>query len=239
MKFGFIAKHRGTWPVRWLCAALGVSRSGFHGWLTRPRSVRAQADDMLTAKVRASFVASSRTYGARRVWHDVLADGGICGLHRIERLMRAHALRARPQRRGLPVVYKLTFDQSDGVRSSYQRTAIFIVPRHCRRPQARGLRRPASRLRGLTSTTTRERGTGSVEARPCPVFDRTNWTLSGSVRNVQSRLLHITQVTRLTYRARCASPRDFRRAENAPGPGPYTVLGESDRLSWLQRLRKL
>ena len=103
MKFGFIAKHRGTWPVRWLCAALGVSRSGFHGWLTRPRSVRAQADDMLTAKVRASFVASSRTYGARRVWHDVLADGGTCGLHRIERLMRAHALRARPRRRGLPV----------------------------------------------------------------------------------------------------------------------------------------
>ena len=58
---------------------------------------------MLTAKVRASFVASSRTYGARRVWHDVLADGGTCGLHRIERLMRAHALRARPRRRGLPV----------------------------------------------------------------------------------------------------------------------------------------
>ena len=103
MTFGFIAKHRGTWPVRWLCATLGVSRSGFHGWLTRPRSVRAQADDMLTAKVRASFVASSRTYGARRVWHDVLADGGTCGLHRIERLMRAHALRARPRRRGLPV----------------------------------------------------------------------------------------------------------------------------------------
>ena len=102
MKFGFVAKHRGTWPVRWLCEALGVSRSGFHGWLTRPRSARALADDALIPKVRASFVASSRTYGARRVWHDVLADGGACGLHRIERLMRAQALRARPRRRGLP-----------------------------------------------------------------------------------------------------------------------------------------
>ena len=102
MKFGFVAKHRGTWPVRWLCEALGVSRSGFHGWLTRPRSARALADEVLTTKVRASFVASSRTYGARRVWHDVLAGGGICGLHRIERLMRAQALRARPRRRGLP-----------------------------------------------------------------------------------------------------------------------------------------
>jgi len=29
MNFGFIAKHRGIWPSRWLCEALGVSRSGF------------------------------------------------------------------------------------------------------------------------------------------------------------------------------------------------------------------
>lgn len=49
--------------------------------------------------MRASFVASDRTYGARRVWHDVLAEGVSCGLHRIERLMRAQVLRARPRRR--------------------------------------------------------------------------------------------------------------------------------------------
>ncbi len=52
--------------------------------------------------MRASFVGSARTYGARRVWRDVLAEGVDCGLHRIERLMRAQALRARPRRRGLP-----------------------------------------------------------------------------------------------------------------------------------------
>jgi putative transposase len=32
MKFGFIAKHRGIWPVRWICEALGVSRAGFYAW---------------------------------------------------------------------------------------------------------------------------------------------------------------------------------------------------------------
>ncbi|SLN61349.1 hypothetical protein AQS8620_02803 [Aquimixticola soesokkakensis] len=52
--------------------------------------------------VRASFVRSDRTYGARRVWHDVLAEGFDCGLHGIERLMRRDALRARPRRRQLP-----------------------------------------------------------------------------------------------------------------------------------------
>ena len=102
MKFGFVAKHRGVWPVRWLCEALGVSRSGFHAWISRPPSVRTLADAALTARVRASFVASDRTYGARRVWHDVLAGGASCGLHHVERLMREEALRARPRRRGLP-----------------------------------------------------------------------------------------------------------------------------------------
>ena len=102
MKFGFIAKHRGIWPVAWLCEALGVSRSGFHAWLGRPRSARSRSDEALGAKVRTSFIASDRTYGARRVWHDLLADGVACGLHRIERLMRLQALRARPRRRRLP-----------------------------------------------------------------------------------------------------------------------------------------
>jgi putative transposase len=51
---------------------------------------------------RHIFVGSDRTYGARRVWHDLLALGRDCGLHRVERLMREQALRARPRRRGLP-----------------------------------------------------------------------------------------------------------------------------------------
>jgi putative transposase len=100
--FGFIAKHRGIWPVAWMCDALGVSRSGFFAWLTRPPSLRARQDAILSAKVKDSFQQSDRTYGARRVWRDVLADGLSCSLHRVERLMRSQALRARPRRRRLP-----------------------------------------------------------------------------------------------------------------------------------------
>lgn len=102
MKFGFVAKHREAWPVNLMCEALGVSRSGFYAWLSRPRSARSLDDEVLGRQVRHSFLGSDRTYGARRVWHDVLAFGQRCGLHRIERLMRAQALRARPRRRGLP-----------------------------------------------------------------------------------------------------------------------------------------
>ena len=102
MKFCFIAKNRAIWPAGWMCGALGVSRGGFYAWLTRPRSRRSRNDEELGAKVRASFLASDRTYGARRVWHDLISEGVSCGLHRIERLMRQQGLKARPRRRRLP-----------------------------------------------------------------------------------------------------------------------------------------
>jgi putative transposase len=102
MRFAFIAKHRSIWPVAWLCEALDVSRSGFHAWLGRSPSRRLRDDEVIGSKARASFVASDRTYGARRVWRDVLAEGVFCGLHRVERLIRSQALRARPRRRVLP-----------------------------------------------------------------------------------------------------------------------------------------
>lgn len=102
MKFGFVAKHRGIWPVEWLCEALGVSRSGFYAWRVRPLSARARTDAVLSPIVSSSFVLSDRTYGARRVLPDVRAAGYACGLHRVERLMKEQALRARPRRRALP-----------------------------------------------------------------------------------------------------------------------------------------
>ena len=102
MRFAFIAKHRGIWPVAWLCEALDVSRSGFHAWLNRSPSTRSRQDEVLVTTIDRSFKSSDRTYGARRVWHDVLAEGLNCGLHRVERLMRENGLRARPRRRGLP-----------------------------------------------------------------------------------------------------------------------------------------
>jgi putative transposase len=82
MIFGFVAKHRGIWPVAFLCEALGVSRSGFYAWLRRGPSARSRREEVLGAKIRSSFAESDRTYGARRVWHDLLAAGIECGCTR-------------------------------------------------------------------------------------------------------------------------------------------------------------
>ena len=58
-----------------MCEALGVSRGGFYAWLSGRAASASGSDEVLGAKVRPSFLGSDRTYGARRVWHDLLADG--------------------------------------------------------------------------------------------------------------------------------------------------------------------
>lgn len=65
--YGFVAKHFRIWPVRWICDALVVSRSGYHARLTRPRSDRSIQDKNLSVAIRSSFLRSDRTYGARRI----------------------------------------------------------------------------------------------------------------------------------------------------------------------------
>ena len=102
MKLGFVAKHRGAWPVNLMCGALGVSRDGFYAWLARRRSRRSLDDEKLGAQVRQSVVRRGSTYDGRRVWRDVLEQGQPCGLNRIEQSMREQALRACPWRWGSP-----------------------------------------------------------------------------------------------------------------------------------------
>jgi putative transposase len=102
VKFGFIAKHRGIWPVDVQCEALGVSRSGFYAWCDRPQSVRARTDAAILQTIRTSFVLSDSTYGARRMIDEVREAGHACGRQRVARLMRSAALRARPRRRAKP-----------------------------------------------------------------------------------------------------------------------------------------
>ncbi len=97
-----------TWSSAWWCRpeesgrfdrcaarALSVSRDGFYAWITRLNSKR----ERLVCRcphAYQSFVASDRTYGARRVLKDVLELGSplVC---KIEQLTKAQVLRVRPR----------------------------------------------------------------------------------------------------------------------------------------------
>jgi putative transposase len=102
MRFGFIAKYRRVWPLSWLCQVLDVTRGGFHAWLKRPPSARADADGRLSIVIHRSFNESDRTYGARRVRQDLRHWGHRCGIRRVGRLMRQEQLVARRRRRRMP-----------------------------------------------------------------------------------------------------------------------------------------
>lgn len=105
MRFESIAKHRGSGPYRGYAKRsvfLGNRLSRLTGSGTQsPHPQRRGVRRRVRASFIASFIASYRTYGARRVWQDLLAEGPSCGLHRVERLMRLHGLKARPRHRGL------------------------------------------------------------------------------------------------------------------------------------------
>lgn len=77
--YEFIAAEEGDgdcpWPVTKMCAWLGVSRSGYYEWRTRPPSPAARRRSRLATLIRAIFDRSRGTYGYRRV-HAVLRRSG-------------------------------------------------------------------------------------------------------------------------------------------------------------------
>ena len=71
VKFGFVAKHRGISPVRWLCEAFDVSaKASTPGSPGRPvvGHARTCSDEDLGAQVKASFIGSDRTYSPHQIW---------------------------------------------------------------------------------------------------------------------------------------------------------------------------
>jgi putative transposase len=98
--FGVIAEEKAHYPVRMLCAVLGVSASGFYAWRGRPLiTPRVRANQVLRARIRAIHAASAGRYGSPRVHAALRATGERLGRNRVIRVMRAEQLRGRPRRR--------------------------------------------------------------------------------------------------------------------------------------------
>jgi len=89
-------------PVSIACELLGVSRSGFHDWLTRSPSDRALTDAWLTEKIKAIHIANRGVYGAPRIHAELrMAQGIRVGRKRVERLMRQAGISGLvPKKRG-------------------------------------------------------------------------------------------------------------------------------------------
>jgi transposase InsO family protein len=101
-KYAAISAHRGRFPVRLMCDAVGVSVSGYNQARRRaaaPPARRAAADERLRVHVRAAFRRGRGWYGVPRVERELRAAGVRTARKRVARLMREDGLRGRAARR--------------------------------------------------------------------------------------------------------------------------------------------
>jgi putative transposase len=82
-----------------MCAWLGVSRSGFYEWRSRPTSATAARRELLKIKIAALFASFDGTYGYRRLHAELLRGGEQVGEELVRRLMRELGLVACQPRR--------------------------------------------------------------------------------------------------------------------------------------------
>jgi transposase InsO family protein len=88
----------GEYTVAFMCAELGVSRSGFYAWQARagaPPGPRASYDERLTQLLISLFTYLKGNPGVRRLHADLRALGHRVSRKRVHRLMKAAGLRGR------------------------------------------------------------------------------------------------------------------------------------------------
>ena len=81
---------------------LSVSRSGYYAWLRRSESRRFRQNRRLLIDIKVVFRASRRTYGSPRVYEALRAQGILCSVNRVARLMRVEGIQAKRRRRFRP-----------------------------------------------------------------------------------------------------------------------------------------
>ena len=102
----FVSEHRGQFPVTRLCELVGVARSSFYEWASRPLSDRYLNDAYLANDIVDVHRASRRTYGSPRVEGQLRHRGRSDSRKRVARIMAecglvgAHS--RRKWRRGRP-----------------------------------------------------------------------------------------------------------------------------------------
>ena len=78
-----MSDHQADYPIATMCRVLGVSSSGYHAWVKRRPSRRAETDAVLIAAIRVARTASRGTCGAPRVHAELAAKGISVGCKRV------------------------------------------------------------------------------------------------------------------------------------------------------------
>lgn len=87
------------YPVRELCAVLGVTRSGYYQWGRTQESARELANGLLKLEIERIYQQQKGRYGSPRITHQLRREGQRCNHKRVERLMREQGLRGCSSRK--------------------------------------------------------------------------------------------------------------------------------------------
>ncbi|XUL93863.1 IS3 family transposase [Streptomyces galilaeus] len=87
-----------AYSVEFMCARIGVSRSGYYDWRSRPESATAQRREELKLLIEKAFDMSDSTYGHRRIQAQLHRWGVAAGVELVRRLMRELGLVPCPPR---------------------------------------------------------------------------------------------------------------------------------------------
>ena len=112
MRYAFIERHCGVWPIVVQCRVLAVSTSGYHQHRVRqagnadptgeadlgPPHKRI-SDKALLVHIKATFNEMKGAYGWPRIWRTLANHGMKVGKERVRLKMKAHGLRARGKRK--------------------------------------------------------------------------------------------------------------------------------------------
>ena len=93
MKYAWIESYRDVFAVTRMCRSIGVSRSGYCQWRTRPNSDRATANAVLDVHVASIHAQSDQTYGRPRIVKDLQNNGHVVGHERIRQSLLRQGLR--------------------------------------------------------------------------------------------------------------------------------------------------
>ncbi|MEC5293370.1 MULTISPECIES: IS3 family transposase [unclassified Aurantimonas] len=106
VRYAFVERHRGIWPIAVQCRVLQVSASGYHQHRLRQAADvgpnqphRRLSDAALAVHIKAVFAEMKGAYGWPRIWRELAARGIRAGKERVRRMMKTCGLRARGKRR--------------------------------------------------------------------------------------------------------------------------------------------
>jgi transposase InsO family protein len=99
VKHRFIDSQKHSYPVKRLCQALNVSRSGYYAARSRLPSMQRKRQWELTSQIQLIHAASRQTYGSPRIHAELCAQGVPCSRNTVAKLMRQAQIMPKAIRR--------------------------------------------------------------------------------------------------------------------------------------------